>query len=98
MVWVLEFGRLTGTVTGVQPCGVLIFVPSGWATSLMESAGWVSSFWMVPVPTALAIRSEERRVGKEGRASSWSNEVKTNTSTVTGLLVSTGAKVSVVLL
>src|SRR5437016_2918202 len=55
MVWVLAFDRLTVKAKAVVPGGVLLVVPSGWATSLMESAGWVSSFWMVPVPTGLAI-------------------------------------------
>src|SRR5438876_1167967 len=98
MVWLLGLERLTVKVKGVVPGGVLLVVPSGLTTSSMESTAVASSFWIVPVPTALTIvalvapdrvtvRSEERRVGKAG-----------NTRTVTGLLVSTGAKVSVVLL
>src|SRR2546425_378224 len=55
MVWLLAFDRLTVKGKAVVPGGVLLVVPSGLTTSSMESAGWVSSFWIVPVPSALAI-------------------------------------------
>src|SRR5439155_706214 len=98
MVWVLAFDRLTVKAKAVVPGGVLLVVPSGWATSLMESAGWVSSFWIVPVPTALAIVALVAPDRVTVKVSSGSNAVSAHTSTVTGLLVSPGAKVSVVLL
>src|SRR2546430_2056969 len=93
MVWVLAFDRLTVKAKAVVPGGVLLVVPSGWATSLMESAGWVSSFWMVPVPTALAIVALVAPDRVTVKVSSGSNAVSAHTSTVTGLLVSPGAKV-----
>src|SRR2546430_219472 len=45
------------TVKGkpVVPGGVLLVVPSGLTTSSMESTAAASSFWIVPVPIALAI-------------------------------------------
>src|SRR5437667_151083 len=98
MVWVLAFDRLTVKAKAVVPGGELHVVPSGWATSLMESAGWVSSFWMVPAPTGLAIVALVVPDRVTVKVSSGSNAVSAHTSTVTGLLVSPGAKVSVVLL
>src|SRR5438309_926060 len=98
MVWLLAFDRLTVKVKGVVPGGVLLVVPSGLTTSSMESAGWVSSFWIVPVPTALAIVALVAPDRVTVKVSSGSNAVSAHTSTVTGLLVSPGAKVSVVLL
>src|SRR2546425_1730407 len=97
MVWVLAFDRLTVKGKAVVPGGVLLVVPSGWATSLMESAGWVSSFWIVPVPTALAIVALVASDRQTAKVSSLANAVSAHTSTVTGLLVSPGAKVSVLL-
>src|SRR2546421_1305 len=98
MVWLLGLERLTVKAKGVVPGGVLLVVPSGWATSLMESAGWASSFWIVPVPTGLAIVALVAPDRVTVKVSSGSNAVSAHTSTVTGLLVSPGAKVSVVLL
>src|SRR5437879_1319617 len=98
MVWVRSEERRVGKECGVVRGGVLLVVPSGWATSLMESAGWVSSFWMVPVPTALAIVALVAPDRVTVKVSSGSNAVSAHTSTVTGLLVSPGAKVSVVLI
>src|SRR5207245_11045937 len=95
MVWVLAFDRLTVKGKAVVPGGVLLVVPSGWATSLMESAGWVSSFWIVPVPTALAIVALVAPDRVTVKVSSGSNSVSAFTVTVTGLLVSPGSKVSV---
>src|SRR5256885_2255379 len=98
MVWVLAFDRLTVKAKAVVPGGVLLVVPSGWATSLMESAGWVSSFWMVSF--FLMIRRPPRSTlfPYTTLFRSSSNAVSAHTRTVTGLLVSPGAKVSVVLL
>src|SRR5438132_686373 len=95
MVWVLAFDRLTVKGKAVVPGGVLLVVPSGLTTSSMESAGWVSSFWIVPVPVPLAIVA---LVAAERVAVNvWlgSSGVFVQSSTVTGLLVSPGAKVSV---
>src|SRR5437773_952059 len=93
MVWLLGLERLTVKAKAVVPGGVLLVVPSGWATSLMESAGWVSSFWMVPVPTGLAIVALVAPDRVTVKVSSGSNAVSAHTSTVTGLLVSPGANV-----
>src|SRR5438552_1171082 len=98
MVWLLAFDGLTVKAKAVVPGGVLLVVPSGLTTSSMESAGWVSSFWFVPVPTALAIVAFVAPDRVAVKVSSGSNAVSAHTSTVTGLLVSPGAKVSVVLL
>src|SRR5437879_2494511 len=98
MVWRLAFDNLSVTAEAVVLGGVLLVVPSGWATSLMESAGWVSSFWMVPVPTALAIVALVAPDRVTVKVSSCSNAVSAHTSTVTGLLVSPGAKFILVLL
>src|SRR5437879_10714803 len=98
MVWVLAFDRLTVKAKAVVPGGVLLVVPSGLTTSSMESAGWVSSFWIVPVPTALtivALVAPDRVTVKDWKGS---RAMSAHTSTVTGLFVSHGAKVSVVLL
>src|SRR5207302_2089521 len=95
MVWVLAFDRLTVKGKAVVPGGVLLVVPSGLTTSSMESAGWVSSFWIVPVPVPLAIVALVAADRVTVKVSSGSNAVSAFTSTVTGLLVSPGAKVSV---
>src|SRR2546430_1815026 len=55
MVCLLRLEMLTMKVKGVVPGGVLLVVPSGLTTSSMESTAVASSFWIVPVPTALAI-------------------------------------------
>src|SRR5437667_364797 len=98
MVWLLAFDRLTVKAKAVVPRGVLLVVPSGLTTSSMESGGWVSSFWIVPVPTALAIVALVAPHGVTVMVSWGSNAVSAHASTVSGLLVSPGAKVSVVLL
>src|SRR5882724_9169872 len=98
MVWLLALERLTVKGKGVVPGGVLLVVPSGLTTSSMESAGWVSSVRIVPVPSALAIVALVATDRVTVKVSSGSNAVSAHTSTVTGLLVSPGAKVSVVLL
>src|SRR5438477_93486 len=98
MVWLLGLERLTVKVKPVVPGGVLLVVPSGLTTSSMESAGWVSSFWIVPVPTALAIVALVAPDRVTVKVSSGSNAVSAHPSTVTGLLVSPGAKFIVVLL
>src|SRR5437879_9645349 len=98
MVWLLAFDRLTVKAKAVVPGGVLLVVPSGWATSLMESAGWVSSFWIVPVPTALAIVALVAPDRVTVKVSSGSNAVSAHTSTVTGCLVPHAAYVSVLML
>src|SRR5437016_2342119 len=95
MVWVLAFDRLTVKGKGVVRGGVLLVVPSGWATSLMESEGWVSSFWMVPVPNALAIVALVAPDRVTVKVSSGSNLVSPLTVTVMVLLVSPGLNVSV---
>src|SRR5438093_1253365 len=98
MVWLLAGGGLIGTAEAVLPGGVLLVVPSRWATSWMESAGWVWSFWMVPVAADLACVAlvGPDRVNVTG--SSGCNAVSAHCSTVSGLLRSPGAKVFVVLL
>src|SRR5437016_7814750 len=93
MVWVLAFDRLTVKGKAVVPGGVLLVVPSGWATSLMESAGWVSSFWIVPVPPALAIVALVAPDRVTVKVSLGSNLVSALTVTVTILLVSPGSNV-----
>src|SRR5437667_99007 len=95
MVWLLAFDRLTVKAKAVVPGGVLLVVPSGWATSLMESAGWVSSFWMVPVPTGLAIVALVAPDRVTVKVSSGSNLVSPLTVTVMVLLVSSGLNVSI---
>src|SRR5438445_720956 len=98
MVWVLAFDRLTVKVKGVVPGGVLLVVPSGWATSLWECAGWVWSFGMVPVPAALAIVGWVAPDGGTVKVSSVWNAAWAHPCPFTGFLRSPGAKVSVVLL
>src|SRR5437870_11515113 len=98
MVWLLGLERLTVKVKGVVPGGVLLVVPSGLTTSSMESSAGVSSFWIVPVPTALTIVALVAPDRVTVNVSSGSNAVSAHRSTGTGLLVSPGAKVSVVLL
>src|SRR5437879_8953645 len=98
MVWVLAFDRLTVKAKAVVPGGVLLVVPSGWARSLRQTTGCVSSFSIVSAPTGLAIVALVAPDRVTVKVSSGSNAVSAHTSTVTGLLVSPGAKVSVVLL
>src|SRR5438132_258822 len=98
MVWLLAFDRLTVKARSEERRVGKECVPSGLTTSSMERAGWVSSFWMVPVPTALAIVVLVAPDRVTVKVSSGSNAVSAHTSTVTGLLVSPGAKVSVLLL
>src|SRR5439155_1610857 len=73
-----------------------------WPGALLAIArsggGKASSFWIVPVPTALTIVALVAPDRVTVKVSSSSNAVSAHTSTVTGLLVSPGAKVSVVLL
>src|SRR2546421_138298 len=95
MVWVLAFDRLTVKGKAVVPGGVLFVVPSGLTTSSMESAGWVWSFWIVPVPSALAIVALVAPDRVTVKVSLGSNSVSAHTSSVYFLLVSPGAKVSV---
>src|SRR5947207_896567 len=97
MVWRLGVHRPSVKRKAVDAGVVLLVVPSGWATSSMESAGWVSSFWIVPVPAALALVALVAPDSVTVKVSSGSNAVSAHTSTVTGLLVSPGAKVSVLL-
>src|SRR5438445_610170 len=94
MVCVLALDRLTVKAKAVVPGGVLLVVPSGWATSLMESAGWVSLFWLVLVPTALAIVALVVSDRVTVNVSSGSNAVSAYTSTVTALLFSPGLHVA----
>src|SRR5438552_1784301 len=92
MVWVLAFDRLTVKAKAVGLWGLLFVVLSCWATSLMYFACWVSAFCMVPTLSlhdALPILAPDRVTVK---VSSGSNAVSAHTSTVTGLLVSPGAK------
>src|SRR5437773_500082 len=98
MVWVLAFDRLTVKAKAVVPGGVLLVVPSGLTTSSMESTAVASSFWIVPVPTALTIVALVAPDRVTVKVSSGSNAVSSHAITGTGLLVSPGAKVSVVLL
>src|SRR5437879_11953636 len=93
MVWLLGLERLTVKVKGVVPGGVLLVVPSGLTTSSMESTAVASSFWIVPVPTALTIVALVAPDRVTVKVSSSSNAVSAHTSTVTGLIVSPGAKV-----
>src|SRR5207245_1183217 len=95
MVWVLALDRLTVKGKAVVPGGVLLVVPSGLTTSSMESAGWVSSFWIVPVPTALAIVALVAPDSVTVKVSLGSNLVSPLTVTVMLLLVSAGLNVSV---
>src|SRR5438445_388983 len=95
MVWVLAFDRLTVKEKAVVPGGVLLLVPSGLTTSSMESAGWVSSFFFLHLPSALGVVHSFPTRRSSDLVSSGSNAVSAHTSTVTGLLVSPGAKVSV---
>src|SRR5439155_845706 len=98
MVWVLAFDRLTVKAKAVVPGGVLLVVPSGWDTSMMEIEGWGQSVWMVPVATGVAIVALVAPDRVTVKVSWGSNGVASHTSTFNGLLVSPGAKVSVVLL
>src|SRR5438445_715937 len=98
MVWLLGLERLTVKVKGVVPGGVLLVVPSGLTTSSMESTAVASSFWIVPVPTALTIVSFLAPATATEIYTLSLHDALPISSTVTGLLVSPGAKVSVVLL
>src|SRR5438445_32711 len=95
MVWPRSEERRVGKERGVVPGGVLLVVHSGLTTSSMESTAAASSFWIVPVPIALAIVALVAPDRVTVKVSSGSNAVSAHTSTVTGLLVSPGAKVSV---
>src|SRR5437879_1630122 len=95
MVWVLAFDRLTVKGKAVVPGGVLLVVPSCLTLSSTESAGLVSSFLIVPVPSFLAIVALVAQVHSFPTRRSSDLAVSAHTSTVTGLLVSPGAKVSV---
>src|SRR5437667_269590 len=95
MVWLLAFDRLTVKAKAVVPGGVLLVVPSGLATSWMESAGWVSSLWIVPVPSASAMVALVAPDRLTKKVSLGSNLVSPLTLTVMVLLVSPGLNVSV---
>src|SRR5437879_9591391 len=91
----LVWQRLTFTLFPYTTLFRSLVVPSGLTTSSMESTAGASSFWIVPVPIALAIVAlvapEERK-----RTLLYSSHGGTSyASTGTGLLVSPGAKVSV---
>src|SRR3989442_897745 len=98
MGWVLAFDRLTVKGKAGVTGWVLVVVPSGLTTSSMESAGGGSWFWIVPVATDLTIVALVATDRVTVKMSTSSNAVSAPTSTVPGLLVSPGAKVSVVLL
>src|SRR5437667_19466 len=98
MVWLLAFDRLTVKAKAVVPGGVLLVVPSGLTTSSMESAGWVSSFWIVPVPTALAIVALVAPDRVTVKVSSGSIAVSAHTSTVYALSLHDALPICVVLL
>src|SRR5438309_1874666 len=95
MVWPLVLERLTVKGMAVVPRGGLLVVPSGLTSSSMESTAAASSFWIVPVPLALRFTLFPYTTLFRSKVSSGSNAVSAHTSTVTGLLVSPGAKVSV---
>src|SRR5438552_3208437 len=95
MVWLLAFDRLTEKGKAVGRGGVLLVVASGLTTSSMESAGWVSWFWFVPVPCALAIVALVAPDRVTVKVSSGSNLVSPLTVTVMVLLVSPALNVSV---
>src|SRR5437667_9541087 len=97
MVWLLAFDRLTVKAKAVVPGGVLLVVPSGLTTSSMESAGWVSSFSIVPWPSASAMVALVAPDRVTEKVSSGSNAVSACAITVTGLLVSPGGNVGVAL-
>src|SRR5437899_1492399 len=95
MTWTMALERLTVKAKAVVPGGVLLVVPSGLTTSSMESMGWVSAFLRVAEVTGLAIVALVAPDRVTVKVSSGSNAVSAHTSTLTGLLVSPGAKVSV---
>src|SRR5438876_1208764 len=97
MVWLLAFDRLTVKAKAVVPGGVLRSEERRVGKEWRERGGWESSFWIVLVPTAFAIVVVVAPDRVKVKVSSSSNAVSAHTSTVTGLLVSPGAKVSVVL-
>src|SRR5438552_1785401 len=98
MVWLLAFDRLTVKAKAVVRGGVQPFVLPGLTTSAWESARWETSFWIVPVPTALAIVALVAPDRVTVKVSPSSNALSAHTVTVTGLLVSPGSYVCVVLL
>src|SRR5438445_166241 len=98
MVWLLGLESLTVKVKGVVRGGVLLGVPSGVPTSSMESTAVASSFWIVTVPTALTIVALVAPDSVSVEVSAIPNAVVTRAHTGARLLVSPGAKVSVVLL
>src|SRR5256885_487174 len=95
MVWGLAFNKLTLKGKPVVPGGVLLVVPSGLTTSSMESAGLLfkqrTAYEMTRLLEFRCVLLRSVTV----KVSSGSNAVSAHTSTVTGLLVSPGAKVSV---
>src|SRR2546430_7431604 len=95
MVWLLAFDRLTVKAKAVVPVGVKQVVASGFCLWLELSGVLFWSFWIVPVPVPLAIVALVAPDRVTVKVSSGSNAVSAHTSTVTGLLVSPGAKVSV---
>src|SRR5438445_518448 len=98
MVWLLAFDRLTVKAKAVVPGGVLLVVPSGLRTSSMYRARCLSSFWMVPVPTALAIVALVAPDRVTVKVSSGSNAVSAHASTGTRLLGLTGVQTCALLL
>src|SRR5438093_176741 len=98
MVWLLGLERLTVKAKAVVPGGVLQIGRASCRERVLERAVVASSLWIVPVPTALTIVALGAPDRVTVKVSSSSNAVSAHTSTVTGLLVSPGAKVSVVLL
>src|SRR5256886_2304486 len=98
MVWLLAFDRLTVKAKAVVPVGVKQVVASGFCLWLELSGVLFWSFWIVPVPTGLAIVALVAPDRVTVKVSSGSNAVSAHTSTATGLLASLGAQVNVVLL
>src|SRR3989442_839531 len=95
MVWPLGLERLTVKGKAVVPGGVLLVVPSGLTTSAMESTRLKSRHVRVSDAVVFLIVTLVAPDRVTVKVSSGSNAVSAHTSTVTGLLVSRGAKVSV---
>src|SRR2546430_1615767 len=95
MVWLLGLERLTVKAKAVVPGGVLLVVPSGWTTSLMEGAGGGSSFTIVPWPCPFAMVAFVAPDRFTEKVSFGSKLVAPLTLTVMVLLVSAGLNVSV---
>src|SRR5436309_2262897 len=98
MVWLLGLDRLRVKVKAVVWSAVVLVVDSGLTTSSMESTAVASSFWIVPVPTALTIVALVAPDREIGRASCRERAEISEAGTATNKHVSPGAKVSVVLL